>query len=225
MNINILKNIDIFSDLSPDEIKDFLASAQKKMYSHGSIVIQRGDVGDIIYLILKGRVKVVLTHIEGREIILNVMKTGDYFGEMSVFDYMLRSATIIAEEDSEFLMISREALTNEIRKNPKIALKMLSNMSNKVREMNEQVNCLTNLDAKGRVAKTLLKLSKKAGVRIENGSHIIPRPLERDIADMSGTSRETVSRILTELKKNGIIGLSKEHIVIYEELETNCKIV
>ncbi|MBT4363289.1 MAG: cyclic nucleotide-binding domain-containing protein, partial [Desulfobacteraceae bacterium] len=87
MNHKILKNIDVFSELSPGEINDFLASAQKKRYPHGSIVIQRGDLGDIIYLILKGSVKVVLTHIEGREIILNVMKTGDYFGEMSVFDY------------------------------------------------------------------------------------------------------------------------------------------
>ncbi len=225
MNHKILKNIDVFSELSPGEINDFLASAQKKRYPHGSIVIQRGDLGDIIYLILKGSVKVVLTHIEGREIILNVMKTGDYFGEMSVFDYMPRSATIIAEEDCEFLMIYREALTNQIRKNPQIALKMLSNMSNKVREMNEQVNCLTNLDAKGRVAQTLLKLSKKAGVIIENGSLIIPRPLVRDIADMSGTSRETVSRILTELTKSGIIGLSKEHIVINKEFETNDKFV
>jgi CRP/FNR family cyclic AMP-dependent transcriptional regulator len=153
------------------------------------------------------------------------MKTGDYFGEMSVFDYMSRSATIVAEKDFEFLIIFREALISQIRKNPQIAIKMLSNMSSRVREANEQVNCLTNLDAKGRVAQTLMKLSKKSGVRIENGSHVIPRPLMRDIAAMSGTSRETVSRILTELKKNGIIGQSKEHIVIYKELETNDKFI
>jgi CRP/FNR family cyclic AMP-dependent transcriptional regulator len=153
------------------------------------------------------------------------MKTGDYFGEMSVFDYMPRSATIIAEEDSEFLMISREALTNEIRKNPKIALKMLSNMSSKVREMNEQVNCLTTLDAKGRVAQTPMKFSKKSGVRIENGSHVIPRPMVKDIVAISGTSRETVSRILTDLTKCGIIGQSKEQVVIYKEIETNDKFV
>jgi CRP/FNR family transcriptional regulator/CRP/FNR family cyclic AMP-dependent transcriptional regulator len=144
---------------------------------------------------------------------------------MSVFDYMPRSATIVAEKDCELLIISREAIISQIRKNPQIAIKMLSNMSSRVREANEQVNCLTNLDAKGRVAQTLMKLSKKLGVRVENGSHVIPRPMVKDIAAMSGTSRETVSRILTELTKSGIIGQSKEHIVIYKEFETNDKFV
>jgi CRP/FNR family cyclic AMP-dependent transcriptional regulator len=216
MDFKILNNIDIFTGLSTSETKEIMACAKKQRYPHGSFVLHRGDVGDLIYLILTGSVKVVLAHLDGNEIILNILKSGDYFGEMSVFDYMPRSATIVAEEDCEFLIIPRETITSQISKNPKIALKMLSNMSRRVREANDQVNCLANLDAKGRVAQTLLKLSKNSCVKSENGSRVIPRPLVRDIASMSGTSRETASRILTELTKSGIISLNKKHIVIHE---------
>lgn len=221
MDINLLKKIHIFSDLSSAAVEELLARSQKRRYPQGNIVLHKDDAGDMIYLILKGKVKVVLTHSDGRETILTILKSGDYFGEMSVFDYMPRSATIVTEEDCEFLIISREAITGLIKRSPEIALKLLSEMSRRVREANEQIDCLVNLDARGRVAQTLLKLSKGADAIIEKDHRVIPKPLMRDIAAMSGTSRETVSRILNELTKRGIIGLTKECIIIYERLETD----
>lgn len=220
MDIKLLKNIHIFSDLSSGEMEDLLARSQKRRYPQGSIVLHKDDAGNMIYLILKGSVKVVLSYSDGRETILTILKSGDYFGEMSVFDYLPRSATIVAEEECEFLIISRETITKLIKKSPQIALKLLTEMSRRVREANEQINSLANLDARGRVARTLLKLSKGAGARIEKDHKVFPKPLMKDIAAMAGTSRETVSRILNELAKRGVIGLTKECIIIYERLET-----
>jgi CRP/FNR family cyclic AMP-dependent transcriptional regulator len=94
---NSLKNIRVFSEFSAGELDDLLASAQKRAYPRGSIVLHEGDVGDMLYFIRKGRVKVVLIHREGREVILNILKPGDCFGEMAVFDHMPRSATIMTE--------------------------------------------------------------------------------------------------------------------------------
>jgi len=177
-------------------------------------------VGDETYLIMKGKVKVIITHTDGKEIILNILKSGDFFGEMAVFDQMPRSATIVAEEDCEFLIISQENIKDLIRRNPQIAFKLLSDMSRRVREADEQIGSLANLDAKGRVAQTLLKLSKEADMITDEGYQVFPRPPTKNIAAMSGTSHETVSLLLNELTQKRIIGLTKEYIIIYDRFET-----
>ena len=220
MTSNFLKNIPLFSGLTASELEGLQWSAKKRAYPHGSIVLHKGDTGDMIYFILKGKVKVVLGHRDGREVILNILKPKDYFGEMAVFDNLPRSATIVAEEDCEFFVLSRQDMIEQIGRQPQMALKMLSEMSGRIREVNEQVSCLANLDARGRVAQSLLKLLKKADVRIEEGCQTIPKPLLKDIAAMSGTSRETVSRVLAEFTRNGIIRQTNECIIIYESLES-----
>ncbi|MBW1804144.1 MAG: Crp/Fnr family transcriptional regulator [Deltaproteobacteria bacterium] len=215
MEINLLRNIPLFSGLSSNELKDFLESSERRRYPRGNIVIYQGDTGEVIYLILKGSVKVSLTHPDGKEIILNTLRVGDYFGEMSVFDHMPRSATIVTEEASEFLVISKKVFIELIKRNPEISLKILAEMSKRLREADEQIGSLAHFDVKGRVAKTLTKLSNKPEIQSHDGYIVIPRPSMKDIAAMSGTSRETVSRILNELSKKGILHLTKESIIIF----------
>ena len=216
--MNLLKNIEPFSDLSPEELEGLAANSKRRSYPSGSIVLYKGDVGDVIYLILKGKVKVVLSNPEGKEIILNTFSVGEYFGEMSIFDHMPRSANIVAIEDCEFLMIPEEAVVNQIKKTPALAFKLLSIMSARLRESNEQIASLAHLNVKGRVAHTLYKLFKKSGKTVDGQNQVIPRPTVKEIADMSGASRETVSRILTELAKQRIISLTKTEIVIHKDL-------
>ncbi|MFC1516762.1 Crp/Fnr family transcriptional regulator [Thermodesulfobacteriota bacterium] len=199
---------------------NIVASSQKKKYARGSQVLHKGDVGNETYLIMKGKVKVIITHTDRKEIILNILKSGDFFGEMAVFDNMPRSATIVAEEDCECLIISRENIKDLIKRNPQIAFKLLSDMSKRVREADEQISSLAHLDAKGRVAQTLLKLSKEANMITDEGYQVFPKPSIKDIAGMSGTSRETVSLLLSELTKNNIIGQTKEYIIIYDRFVT-----
>jgi CRP/FNR family cyclic AMP-dependent transcriptional regulator len=220
MGVHLLKNIPYFSELTIEEMINIVASSQKQKYARGSIVLHKGDVGDETYLIMKGKVKVIITHTDGKEIILNILKSGDFFGEMAVFDHMPRSATIVAEEDCEFLIISQENIKDLIKRNPQIAFKLLSDMSRRVREADEQIGSLANLDAKGRVAQTLLKLSKEADMITDEGYQVFPRPPTKNIAAMSGTSHETVSLLLNELTQKRIIGLTKEYIIIYDRFET-----
>ena len=219
MDFEFIKNIPLFSGLSPEEIQGLSDSSERRKYPRGSIVLYQSDEGQVIYLILKGRVKVVLTNEEGKETILDILQPGNHFGEMAVFDHLPRSATIVTMEESEFLIISQEVLTDQILKNPSIALKLLAEMSRRLREADEQINSLAHLDVRGRIARALLRLSKEANA-IETENHrMIPRPSSKDIAAMTGTSRETVSRILGNFSKKGLIGLNKENIFIFKELE------
>ena len=219
MKMEILKNIPLFAGLTSNEIRDLLEFSEKRKYPRGSIVVYRGDVGDVLYLIMKGKVKVVLSSQDGKEIILNTLQTGNYFGEMSVFDHMPRSATVVTMEDCEFLVITRKALTDQIKGKPEVALKLLSEMSRRLRETDEQIKSLAHLDVRGRLAQTLLKLLKKTDTQKEETYQVIPRPGIKDLADMTGTSRETVSRTLREFSEQGIISLTKNRIIIYQGLE------
>jgi len=220
MGVHLLKNIPYFSELTIEEMQNLVASSQKQKYSRRSTVLHKDDVGDDTYLIMIGKVKVIVAHADGKEIILNILKAGDFFGEMAVFDNMPRSATVVAEEDCELLIISRETITNQIKRNPQIAFKMLADMSRRLRDADEQISGLAHLDAKGRVAQTLLKFSKESNMVTDEGYQVFSKPPIKDIAAMSGTSRETVSRLLSELSDKRIISLAQEYIVVYDRFET-----
>ena len=218
MERNLLKSVPLFSELSHEELEELLSLSKKRRYPRGSFVLYKDDIGQVIYLILKGKVKVVLIDESGREIILSTLKSGDYFGEMSAIDQMPRSATVVTVQDSEFLVISQKSITDQIERNPRIAIKLLSEMSRRLREADEQINSLALLDVKGRVARLLLKLSKDTIKRKGEGYKVITRPTLQDLAAMVGTSRETVSRILSDFSKSGLIGLTRKDIIIYNEL-------
>lgn len=214
-----LKKAPLFSELSARELEYVFEISEERHYPRGSIVLYQGDKAEFLYLILKGRVKVALAYANGKETILSTLKGGDYFGEMSAIDQLPRSATIVTEADSEFLAISQKAFRGMIIKYPEIALKMLKEMSLRLRAANELIGSLSHLNVKGRVAKTLWNLSKSSGKRWNDGRIQIPRPILKDIASMSGTSRETVSRILSGFSKEGLLELTKADIIIYRENE------
>lgn len=221
MELSLLKNIPLFAELSSGELRELIDLSKRRRYPSGSIVLYKDDIGDVIYLILKGKVKVVLIDEDGREIILSILKTGNYFGEMSVIDRLPRSATVVTMEDSEFLVISQVSLTDHIYKNPGIAIKLLKEISRRLREADEQIGSLALLDVRGRVAGILVKLSGEATARKGEQYKVIPRPALQDIAAMAGVSRETVSRVLNEFSKKGLISLTKGNIVIYGRMEVS----
>lgn len=219
MGVHLLKNIPYFSELTIEEMQNLVANSEKQKYPRGSVVLNKDDVGDETYLIMIGRVKVVVAHTDGKEIILNILKSGDFFGEMAVFDNLPRSASVVADEDCELLIVSRDAIKDQIKRNPQIAFKMLADMSRRLRDADEQISGLAYLDSKGRVAQTLLKLSKESDMITDEGYRVIPKPPIRDIAAMSGTTRDKVLRLLDEFARNKIISLTKEYIIIYERLD------
>jgi CRP/FNR family cyclic AMP-dependent transcriptional regulator len=146
---------------------------------------------------------------DGREVILSVLGVGEFFGEMALIDDEPRSAHVIAMEDSTLLVLRREDFQGILKQSPGIALALLRELSRRLRRVDEKVGSLVLLDVNGRVAQLLLELADEEG-----GERITRKLTHHTIAQMIGSSRETVSRTMRELVDKGLIEVSRKDIVI-----------
>lgn len=211
----LLRSVAIFAELDPQSAAELERLAQIKEYEEGSVIASQEETGDALYVLVKGRVKVVLYGDSGREIILNVFKSpGDFFGEMSLLDDEPRSATLVASEDSRLLVLSRADFRAHIQRHPKTALRVLTELSRRLRRADEVIGNLALLDVYGRLAGKLKELAEAEGEDTEDGILVRSRPTQADIAAMIGTSRETVSRALSELARRGQIVLSGKKLLL-----------
>jgi CRP-like cAMP-binding protein len=153
------------------------------------VIVFEDDPGDALFLVAAGRVKVVLIAEDGREVILSVLGEGSFFGEMAVIDEEPRSAHVIAMEDSSLLVLRREDFHARLRHSPEVAISLLKEISRRLRRADEKIGSLVLLDVNGRVAHLLLRMAEDEG-----GDHITRKLTHHTIAQMIGSSRETVSR-------------------------------
>jgi len=160
-------------------------------------------------------VKAVLYGGSGREIILSIFKSpGDFFGEMSLLDNQPRSATLIADEPSTLLVLSRRDFQAHLAAQPRTAMNVLGELSRRLRRADEVIGNLALLDVYGRVARKLREMAESDGEETEEGIVIRQRPTQQEIAATIGTSRETVSRVLSELVRRGFIGMSGRRLLL-----------
>jgi CRP-like cAMP-binding protein len=206
---DVLKRVPLFADLSEVELARFGEVAREREYPKNSVILFEDDPGDALYIVATGQVKVVLIGEDGREVILSVLSDGDFFGEMALIDDEPRSAHVIAMKDSQLLVLRREDFQAQLEHHPKIALKLLRVLVQRLRRADEKIGGLVLLDVNGRVARLLLDLAE------EGGSPKITRKLtHHTIAQMIGSSRETVSRAMRELVDKGLIEVSRREITI-----------
>ncbi len=221
----LLKGVDLFSALDDSQLDTIASMLIEKTYRKSDIILMEDDdTNQSLFIIAKGEVKVVLTAEDGREAILASLKEGDFFGEMSLLDGEPRSATVRAVEESRLLTIRREDFLLAMKKQPDLALTLLAEMSRRLRKSNRQISSLALMRVYGRVAATLLQLMEERGVRTKakDGTSIIivkERPTQQFIADMSGTTRETVSRVLNYFQKKGYIVMDGKDLLILQEEE------
>lgn len=205
----VLRRVPLFAELSEAEIARLGDIARDRSYPRNSVILFEDDPGDALYVVVTGLVKVVLIGEDGREVILSVLKEGDFFGEMSLIDDRPRSAHVIAMEDSSLVVLRREDFQHRIREAPGVALGMLKAMSRRLREADEKIGGLVLLDVNGRVAKLLLSMADE-----NDGVHITRRVTHHTIAQMVGSSRETVSRTMRDLADRGLIDVTRKAITI-----------
>ncbi|MGC8928646.1 MAG: Crp/Fnr family transcriptional regulator [Myxococcota bacterium] len=217
---DMLSKIFLFSDLTKSEISRLSLLMNEKEYKKGESILLQNDRGDSLYLILEGKVKVVLYGDRGREIILSILKVGDFFGEMALLDEDVRSAYVIALEKTKVLMLSRDVFLNWLNNHPKSAIKLLKFLSIRLRRADEIISNLTMLDAYGRVARYIIELVKKEGRDLGNEFVIDPRPTHNVIASQIGTTRETVTRSINDFIKRGIIRQSGKMLFIKKNFIT-----
>jgi len=205
----VLKRVPLFNDLSEAEVSRFAEVTREREYPKNSVILFEDDPGDALYIVSSGQVKVVLIGEDGREVILSVLGDGDFFGEMSLIDDEPRSAHVIAMKDSQLLVLRRDDFQQRLEEQPKIALKLLRVLVSRLRRADEKIGGLVLLDVNGRVAQLLLDLAEESG-----GPKITRRLTHHTIAQMIGSSRETVSRAMRELVERGTIDVSRREITI-----------
>jgi CRP/FNR family cyclic AMP-dependent transcriptional regulator len=168
-----------------------------------------------MYILLAGRAKVQRSDSEGKEVILAVLGSGEYFGEMSLIDDSPRSASVITLESSEFIAVSKEAFKAMLAQSPDMAMSVMRGLVRRLREADKKIETLALLDVYGRVARVLLDFSEEV-----NGERIVKNKLPRqDIAKMIGASREMVSRVMKGLEVDGyIVPLPEGKLVLREKL-------
>lgn len=205
----ILQRVPLFGQLSPAELQRVVDVARERSYPRNSVILFEDDPGDALYVVATGQVKVVLIGEDGREVILSVMGPGEFFGEMSLLDDEPRSAHVIAMEDSSLAVLRREDFEGLLTQTPQIALALLRELSRRLRRADEKVGSLVLLDVQGRVARLLLDMAGEEG-----GERITRRLTHHTIAQMIGSSRETVSRTMRDLTDKGLIAVQRRDIVI-----------
>ena len=206
----------LFSGLEDFYVKDILQRGEIKSWPRGTQILTEGDVGDAVYFILSGRAKVTLYGEEGREIVLAVLKDGDMFGEMSVIDDKPRSANVEAVHDLECFAVGRENFLDYLKKHHKVYLRLFAYLTERLREATRKIGGLALLDVCGRIAHTLIGMSK-AGEKGPEKVISIAMPTHEELAAMIGSSREVVSRALKKMTEEGYIKTEKDRIVLYIE--------
>lgn len=205
MEISLLKRVPIFSSLKENQLQRIAEYCVTKHYTKDQLILVEEETGKILFIIYKGRVKVTRTSDDGREVILSILESGDIFGEMSLLDGKARSASVIAIENSELLLLRRGDFLQILEDFPQIAIALLKELAGRIRKSDTQIKSLSLQDAMGRVASTLILLADEIGKARESGVIISRIPLQQDLANMAGTSRETISRVFKAMENEGLI--------------------
>jgi CRP/FNR family transcriptional regulator/CRP/FNR family cyclic AMP-dependent transcriptional regulator len=211
-------NVPLFSCLSTMDRQAICRIMIPKSFAAGeTIVHEDDDEGQTFFVLVSGRVHVAVITSEGKSAILATLKPGDFFGEMAILDGEPRSASVIASEKCSLLLLYRKMFLDILQRYPKITIQILVEMSKRLRRANKHINTLSLMSVYGRVADVLLSLAKDQGQRVRDMIIIPNRPTHQVLADMAGTSRETVSRILSQLQRKHYIVIDGKKMVILNE--------
>lgn len=220
-DFDFLSSVPIFSELSKETLDKIIKVGQRKKYNKGDIILLEDDSGTALFIIISGKVKVFRSSGDGKEVILTILNADDFFGEMAILDGQKRSATVAAIEPSEVFMIQRDDFINLLHAHPEISIALLQELTRRLRNADMKIKSLSLKDAEGKVATVILQLADDVG-KIKQGKVEIDKlPLQQDLANMAGTSRETISRTLHSFAKKGLIEMDGNKLVItdYEKFK------
>jgi len=214
--IELLQSVSIFWDLNEDDLGHIADKMVAKHFENGNYIFLEDSEGEQCFFVLEGSVKVTRLSKDGREVILAMLNEGDFFGEMSLLDGESRSANVIALEKTKVLTLDRNDFIAVVNDYPQIAVQLLKELARRLRKSDRQIASLSLSDAERRIALCIIRFADEQGV-IQNGKVSIPKtPIQQDIANMAGTSRETVSRALGLLEKEDLIERNGRELIILD---------
>ncbi|MBD3409978.1 MAG: cyclic nucleotide-binding domain-containing protein [Ignavibacteriales bacterium] len=201
------KYVPLFAELPEETIDKIAGVGKRRNFKKDEVVFLEHETGSNLFIIITGKVKVSRESEDGKEVILTIMGESDFFGEMALVDGLTRSANVIAIEPSELLIIHREDFLDLLYNHPEVAIALLQELTKRLRAADMRIKSLSLKDAEGKVATVLMQLADDSG-KIMQGAVVVEKlPYQQDLANMAGTSRETISRTLHTFVKKGLIEL------------------
>ena len=202
---DIIKDVVLFSGLDDKQLERIERVMTIRTYPKNSMIVLEEEFGDTVYLVQKGTIKITRLNDEGKEVILALMGVGEFFGELAALDGEARSANALAQEECKLYLLHRSDFIDLLKHNNKIAFTLLSELAKRIRHSDQQIEALSLDDAEHRIGVCILNLAEDNGVIRKGRVTIQKLPFQQDIANMAGTSRETVSRVLKLLEEKGLV--------------------
>ena len=210
-----LSNVELLSELKPAELKKIEKQVVFKKFTAQEQIIDRQSETSDVFFVVEGDVRVVNYSLSGREITLDDLPLGGYFGELAAIDSEPRSASVMALTDCLVAALPQEQFLDLLEKHPPIALKVMKSLTGIIRAATDRIMDLSTLAANNRVHADLLRMAR-SHMDDENIAAISPIPTHSDIASRASTTRETVARVLSDLAKNGVVERRKKALVVLD---------
>lgn len=210
----LLRNVPLFAALPEGQLALLTRVVGRKAFPRSTTIISAGDPTDALYIVISGRLKVMMSDDEGREVILAILSQGEFFGEMGLIDEAPRSATVTAIEPCELLSISKTDFRRCLQENFDISIAVMRGLVKRLREADRKIGSLALMDVYGRVARLLMEMAETI-----DGQLVVTKKLpKQDIAKMIGASREMVSRVMKDLQTSGHIEVQGNSIYLHEAM-------
>lgn len=210
--MTVLRALPIFETLNDECLKPLMRVSMLRSIPRNTVVLNVGDSTDNIYFVLTGALKVQVSDVDGREVILSKLGPGELFGEMGVLDDHPRSATVMAVEPSQVVVMGKADFKQCLVENPDVSLFIMRNLTKRLRMADRNIESLALLDVYGRVARLLLESAETV-----DGRKIVTQKLtKQDIGKMIGASREMVSRVMRDLTTQGLIEEKDGQLVLLD---------
>ncbi len=212
-NLDLIRRVPLFSMLTNDQAQAIADSVVKRRFRRGELVVEQGRKSNALFILLNGRARVLTADTRGREVILAVLESGDYVGEMSLIDNEAHSATVRCEIQTDMLILGRADFARCLPENSSLSYAILRGLVRRLRHADRQIESLALLDVYGRVARTLLEMSEEIdGVKTNRN-----KVSRQDMAKVVGASREMVSRVMKDLEERGVIETQENGSVLIKE--------
>ena len=210
----LLRNVPLFATLPDTQLAVLTSVVSRRSFPRSTTVIAAGDSTDSLYVVISGRLKVMMSDDEGREVILSMLGPSEYFGEMALIDDSPRSASVITLETCELLVLAKRDFKKCVAENFEMSMTLMRGLVKRLRDADQKIGSLALMDVYGRVARLLLEMSEKI-----DGQQVVTRKVaKQDIAKMIGASREMVSRVMKDLQTGGYIEVRGNSIYLRENL-------
>jgi CRP/FNR family cyclic AMP-dependent transcriptional regulator len=204
----------MFGTFPEDQLRALAAMVMRRQAPRGTAIMRAGDEVDCLYIVMSGRLKVMMGEADGKEVILGLLGPGEFFGEMGLIDDNPRSATVIAIEPCELLAVTKRAFKKCLVENVALAMAVMRVLVRRLREADRKIGSLAMLDVYGRVARLLLDMAENV-----NGQKVVTKRLtKQDIARMVGASREMVTKVMKDLEMSGYFEVRGSTIVLRDTI-------